>query len=132
MEGNVPGASPNQAMLDGAVEAVGMIKKPSNVRLISSCPLGFKAGFRGKGPNADRVQRLLEKIKERGHTLSFSLTDADVIKGWISENSGKKFEDKTEKYKRVIYAECIEKVIEILEEYGVDENVITQVKRIEP
>ena len=81
LEGDVPGASPNQAMLDGAAEAVGMIKKPSGIRLISACPLGFRAGFRGKGPNADRVQKLLGQVKQKGHSLSFSLADADVIKG---------------------------------------------------
>lgn len=130
LEKDVPGASPNQAMLDGALEAVSMIKKPCSIRLISACPLGFSAGLRGKGSNADRVQSLLRLIAEKGHRLSFSLADANVIKGWITEKSGKKIEDKTEKYKKLIYAECIRRVVEVLEENGVDETVIALVKRI--
>ena len=111
LEEDVIGASPNQVMLDGAFAAVSMIKRPANLRIISSCPLGFKAGFRGKGPNAERVQKLLELINEKKNSLAFSIADTDVIKGWITENGGKVFEYKEDKYKRLIYIECIEKVI---------------------
>ena len=117
-------------MLAGLSVAAGMIKKPSTLRVIAPCSLGFKQGFRGKGMNAEKVQNFLELVKEKGHSLSFSIADVDVIKGWIGKQAGKEFIPKGEKIKRLAYEECIDRVVELLKDEGVDAVVIEKVKRI--
>ena len=109
-----------------------MIKKPSSLRIIAPCSLGFKQGFRGKGTNGEMVQQFLELVKEKGHNLSFSVADVDVVKGWVGKQAGKEFIPRNEKTKRLAYEECIDRVVELLEEEQIAKSVIEKVKMIKP
>ena len=130
LEADIRGATTNQAILVGLSAAVGMIKKPSPLHVIAPCSLGFRQGFRGKGTNAEMVQNFLELVKEKGHTLSFSIADVDVIKGWVGKQAGKEFIPKNEKTRRLAYEECIGRVVELLEDEGVNTDIIEKVRRI--
>ena len=132
LEADIRGATTNQAILDGLSAAVGMIKKPSLLRIIAPCSLGFKQGFRGKGTNGEKVQKFLELVKEKGHSLSFSIADVDVVKGWVGKQAGKEFIPRNEKTKRLAYEECIVRVVKLLEEEQIDRAIIERVKQIKP
>ena len=132
LEADIRGATTNQAILAGLTAAVNLIKKPSTLHVIAPCSLGFKQGFRGKGTNGEMVQQFLELVKEKGHSLSFSIADVNVVKGWIGKQAGKEFLPRNDKTKRLAYVECIDRVVELLEDEGVDKGVIEKVKMIKP
>ena len=130
IEGEIYGASANAAMIEGFHQAVNSIKKPINIHLLTPCPLGFNTGFRGKGPNAEILQSALEALKGKECTLTTSVITGDLIKLFVMEQSGKQQEPRENKYKRVIYNECLGKVCKILQENGVDQTIIDQVRAI--
>lgn len=130
LEGEVYGASVNAALIAGFHQAMESLKKPVNILLLTPCPLGFHAGFRGKGPNAEKLQAALALIKEKGCTLTASVIPGGLIKQFVMEQGGKPQEPKENKYKKIIYRECLEKVCRLLQENQVDPAVIQQVREI--
>lgn len=143
-EGNEEGATANQAYLYGIINAVEKISKPSRICAVVPLSLGFETAFKGKGTNVKIINRLYELIKEKGCTFTEVRCDngADVIKRFISVSSGKSelVREEVEKTKRVqgykdaykkkLYDECIEKVVDVLIANHIDEDVINQVKQI--
>lgn len=132
MEGEVFGASVNAAMIEGLRQAVISLKKPIPVLLLTPCPLGFVAGFRGKGPNGEGIQAVLEAMKEKGCTLTTSVITGDLIKQFVMQQGGKVTESRETKYKKVIYRECLGKVCGILQQNGVAPEVIDRVRAVSP
>ena len=130
IEGEIYGASANAAMIEGFREAVISLKKPIHILLLTPCPLGFNTGFRGKGPNAEKLQAALAKVKEKGCTLSTSVITGDLIKEFIMELGGKTKDNKGNRYKTIVYAECLDRVCKLLQENGVDPAVIHKVRQI--
>ena len=130
MEGEINGASANAAMIEGFREAIISLKKPIHILLLTPCPLGFKTGFHGKGPNADRMQAALEKVKEKGCSLSASVITGNLIKQFVMKVGGKPKKSNENKYKKMIYAECLEIVCKLLQESGVEPSVIDKVRQI--
>lgn len=129
-EGEIYGASANAAMIEGFRQAVISLKKPVQIHLLTPCPLGFNTGFRGKGPNAGKLQEALEAVKEKGCSLTTSVITGDLIKQFVMEQGGKSQEPKENKYKKMIYRECLDKVCKLLRENGTDPEVIQQVRMI--
>lgn len=132
MENEIYGASANAVMIDGFREAVGMIKKPMNILLLTPCPLGFNAAFHGKGPNAGRLQDALQAVTEKKCTLKTSVITGDLIKQFVAEKSGKTYAPKENKYKKMIYRECLGKVCGLLQDLGIDRSIIDRVREVNP
>ncbi len=130
MEGEIYGASANAAMIEGLREAVISLRKPVRILLLTPCPLGFNTGFRGKGPNAERLQSALGAVKEKECTLTASVVTGELIKQFVMEKGGKKQEPRENKYKKMIYDECLGKVCRLLRERGVDAMIIDEVRAI--
>ncbi len=130
IEGEIYGVSANAAMIEGFHQAVASIKKPINIHLLTPCPLGFNTGFRGKGPNADRLQAALTLVKEKSCTLTASVVTGEVIKQFVMEQGGKQQEPRQNKYKKIIYDECLGKVCRLLQENRVDVAIINQIRAI--
>lgn len=130
MEGEVYGASTNAAMIEGFHQAAASIKKPIHIHLLTPCPLGFGNSFRGKGPNAEKLQAALAVVKEKDCTLTTSVVTGEVIKQFVMEQGGKTQEPRENKYKKIIYNECIGKVCRLLRENKVDSAIILQVEAI--
>ena len=134
MEGEFPNATANQAMIRGLTEMVQAVKKPLRLIAVSPCPLGFTAGFRGKGTNGTLIQDALRGIKEKGCSLTALVLpgQAEELRMWIMEHSGRKVESKKNKYKEMIYRECLGQVTEILKASGIDSGIIGRIEMIEP
>lgn len=144
IEGTAANATANQAMIYGACECIKRVTKPSKVAIISATALGFENAFKGKGPNAVLLQQLYEEMKNRGCSLTEVrfLNGADKIKSYVYKKSGdqrliqskQKEQDRKNEYvssyKQTVYAECIRKVIAILEKNRVSEDIIHQIKDI--
>ena len=132
MEGEIYGASANAAMIEGFHQAVAEIKMPINILLLTPCPLGFGTGFRGKGPNAEKLQAALAMVKEKKCTLTVSVVTGELIRQFVMELGGKQREPKESKYKKIIYAECLGKVCRLLQENKIDAMLIDQVRKLAP
>ena len=130
IEGEVYGVSANAAMIEGFYQAVVSVKMPINIHLLTPCPLGFITGFRGKGPNAEKLQVALTLLKEKGCSLTASVITGDLIKQFVLEQGGRQQEPKQNKYKKIIYNECLGKVCRLLQENGVDATIVNQVRAI--
>lgn len=144
IEGPAPNATANQAIIYGAFECIKRVTKPSKVAIISATALGFENAFKGKGPNAALLQQLYEEMKSRGCSLTEVrfLNGADEIKSYMYQKSGdqrlirskQKEQDRrsgyVSSYKQTVYAECIRKVVAILEKNHVSEDIVNQIKDI--
>ena len=130
MEGEIYGASANAAMIDGFRKAVINLKKSVHILLLTPCPLGFNMGFHGKGPNAEKLQAALKEVKGKGCSLATSVITGDLIKRFIMEQSGKSQDSKGNRYKKMVYTECLDRVCRLLQENGVNPAVIQKVRQI--
>ena len=150
MERQLPGATANQTMIIGAIDAIQCINKPLRVYLISPAALGFVNGFKGKGPNGSLIQQLCECIKEKdcqltevqfingGNEIKKFIYSCNPDKAKMSEYEKQQNEKQKskemyrEKYKESIYNECLLKVIQVLTENGVDNSLIEMIREIRP
>ena len=139
MEKEGPGKTANQVMIIGAKDAVERILRPVRVYIITSIPLGFEKGFKGKGVNSELIQSLLAAVKEKDCQLTeirFPGGSTDIKKHINEKNPDKTavqtIEDKQMWFRNHLYQECLIKVTEILKEYNVDEEVIRRVNEIKP
>lgn len=145
LEKSIPKLTSNQVMLEGIIDAVKCVNKPSEICIVCFSELGFKKGFNGKGINGERVLKLYHAIKEkRCHlTVCYSMQNKNEIKKYIldanpdkekRESILKQQEDlrraRTRIYKQNIYNECLEKVEKILHDYGVEDTVIERIMEI--
>lgn len=136
LEGAVGQRSANQAMILGALEAVKQIKRPDQIYLVCPTELGFLTGLKGKGPNAALIQELLEEIAERGCRLTevYNKGGGEAIKEYVwSVNPDKgpaPVNKKVNFWKERNYHECLGKVVQVLQECGVDEEIIEKVRAI--
>lgn len=143
IENQTLGATANQSMLMGAIEATKCVNKPLRIYLIAPTALGFVNGFKGKGPNGALIQQLCEIIKEK----NCFLTEVQFKNGGVSikdfvyscnpnkkevEHYQKKQEEKANWYKEKIYRECLEQVEKVLVRSGIDNHIIDEIKRIRP
>lgn len=149
--GKIDGNSPNRAMIEGAIEAVGHVNLPKRIYIIAPTQLGYLGAFKGKGVNGERLQELFEKVKEKNCFLtevciasggdmlkkytgnSQNVKDEKCSKSYIenSINRNMAASEKQNRYKRMIYNECVSKVISILSKYSVDEKIINEINEIE-
>ena len=70
VEKELLGATANQTMINGAIDAVACVNRPMRLYLISATTLGFTKGFHGKGPNVTLIQQLYKLIKDKGCQLT--------------------------------------------------------------
>lgn len=143
MEKQLPGATANQTMLTGAIEAIECVNKPLRIYLIVPTALGFASGFKGKGPNAVLIQQLCEVVKEKQCMLTEVqfINGGDTIKRFVymcnpdkskAELPEKQKKEGQNRYKEILYKECIAKVVQVLEAKGVAKELIEEVKNIRP
>lgn len=141
-ENTVEDATANQVALYGILEAISHVNKSIGVCVIVATALGFEKGFKGKGANAELVQKIYTALFEKGCTLTEICTPngSDVIKKYISDNSGGKFTKKDkddrkqyykDQYKLNLYNEWKAKVIAVLNDNNVDEEVIEKIKNLQ-
>ncbi|MBQ9325258.1 MAG: hypothetical protein IJ246_05755 [Clostridia bacterium] len=130
IEGEIYGASANAAMIEGFREAVSSVKKPMHMLLLAPCPLGFQTAFRGKGPNAERLQAALEKVKEKGCSLRTSVITGDLIRQFVMAQGGKTQVSRENRYRKMVCDEWVDRVCTLLQENGVDPAVIQKVRQI--
>ncbi len=64
LEGNIETNSSNRCILEGMIAAVDCIRKPTDIYLVSGCPLGFQS----RGHNRDLCEQLYMKIVMKGCT----------------------------------------------------------------
>lgn len=145
-EGDLKQTTANRAMILGAIDAIKKMNKPAHIYLVVATSLGFQSGFKGKGPNGDLIQKLLELIAEKKCTFTeVKYTNgANNIKrlvysvsgdeGLIHKLEGEEHQNRTyqNKYKETIYEECLAKVRRILEVEKVDSKIIALVQDIKP
>lgn len=135
MEKELPGATANQAMIQGAIDAVTRITIAKRVFLIAPVKLGFAHAFKGKGVNCQYLQNLLSLIKQKQCQLTEVqfINGADEIKRLLRQYApNKKVFDEKKDYKQVIYEDCLKKVVCVLERNMVDQSVIDEVKNLKP
>lgn len=150
MQKQLPGATANQTMITGAIEAIQCVNKPLRVYLIAPTALGFVSGFKGKGPNGYLIQQLCECIKEKGCQLTEVqfINGGEAIKKFVfscnpdktdltAYEKGKADKQKekkayNERYKEIVYNECLSKVIQVLMKNGVDNSLIEVIREITP
>lgn len=138
LNGKVENGTANQSMIEGVKAAVSCIVKPMWVVVISSTTLGFEKGFNGRGTNGIAMEMLLELIKEKQCTLTEVrfIGGAEAIKIFISEvapeykSNRKAKEVYVSEYKKKIYAECLQKVVGVLNKNQVSKSVIKEVSDI--
>lgn len=133
----------NQAMIKGVIDAVMCVNKPFRIYLVTPSALGFASAFKGKGTNVELLQQLFERIKEKGITLTEVqyMTGKEEMKKFIySCNIGgskikkdkKQQENKNNKYKEIVYRECLTKVEKILVSKGVEHSVVEEIRKLRP
>lgn len=143
LEKQLPDATANQAMITGAIDAVQCVNKPLRLYLVSPTALGFVNGLKGKGSNGELIQQFCEVVKERNCQLTevqFSGGSDEVKKFIYSCNPDKsqidelerQQEKKKNRYKEMIYDECLSKVVQILRENGVDKTIIEVIRDVRP
>lgn len=146
MEKELPDATANQAMITGAIDAMNCITKPVRVYFISTAALGFVSGFKGSGPNSALIQQLYEWIKKKKCMLTEvqCINCGDTIKRFVYSCNpdatklneyDKTLEDKEKRkyqYKEFLYNECINKVIKVLRDNKVDNQIIKEIRTIRP
>ena len=146
LEKKLDGATANQAMITGAIDAIKCINKPVRLYIVCTAALGLAKGFKGSGPNGLLVQQMYELIKEKECTLTEiqCINCGDTIKEFVySCNPDKSKLDVFEKakedkekrkyqYKEYLYNECLSKVAELLAMRGVDNRIIREIKKIKP
>lgn len=145
LEKSIPKVTANQIMLEGIIDAVKCINKPSKICVVCFSELGFKKGFNGKGINSERILKLYHAIKEKRCqlTICYSMQIKNEIKKYILEANPDKEkreaflkqqndakEERIRKYKQSIYNECLAEVEMILRDYNIADDVIEQIKAI--
>jgi hypothetical protein len=144
LEGELPGATANQTMIQGATAAIECVNKPIRIFLISSTQLGFAQAFKGKGINAGLLQELCRKVVEKNCQLTEVIyySGGESMKKFIHscnpnqeqrEKQQKKINEKEKyykNYKKMVYDECLKKVTKILEEQGVEPDIIQKIREI--
>ena len=146
LEKQFPGATANEAMINGAIDATKCINKSMRLYIISSTALGFTTGFKGKGPNGALIQKLYEIIKEKKCELTEVqfINSGDAIKKFVLSCNPDKTEaglynsqqerkkEYKDKYIEMIYKECLLKVERVLIKNNVDFKILNEVKKIKP
>lgn len=141
LEKELAGATANQAMIQGAIDAVDCIQKPMRVFLCAPGALGFESAFRGKGVNSDLLQELFKLLLKKGCQVTEVrfIGGADLIRKFVlscnpdhtkldrviqKEQQGRDY------YRAKIYDECMEKVVAVLRKNHIDEAVIREIMQI--
>ncbi len=143
LEKELPETTVNQAMIRGAIDAVKCVNKPCRIYLVTPSALGFASAFKGKGSNAELIHQLFEVIKDKNITFTEVqyMARRDEIKKFIHscnpdkskiKEYEKQQEDKKNRYKEMIYKECLLQVEKLLVEKGVDSSVVEEIRRIRP
>ncbi len=143
IEKELSGATANQAMLMGAIDAVMCVNKSLRLYLISPIALGFVNGFKGKGVNGNLIQQLCECIKDKGCLVTEVqfINGGNTIKKFVySCNPNKEkvalynkmLVDKKNRYKEIVYGECLVQVEQILVRNGIDDKIIKEIRQIKP
>ena len=137
----LPGATANQAMIRGAIAAVNCINSPKRIYLVAPTQLGFVGAFKGKGINCDLLTELLGIVLEKRCQITevLYINAGTEIRRFIENTklaamskeaiSAKK---EVKDYRQVIYEECINKVVGILESKGIHGDIISEIKELKP
>ena len=135
-EKSLPGESANRMMIHGMIDTIRSLKRACQIRLIVPARLGFEAGFRGKGTNVELLQEALRAVREKECRLTvlFFPGGADLIRAEVMAASGRIDERKSagNRYKDMIWRECLMRVTELLRRRGVDPAVIEEVRALRP
>lgn len=143
LEKDLPEATANQAMIIGAIDAIMCVNRSLRLYLIAPVALGFVNGFKGKGVNGNLIQQLCECIKDKnclltevqfingGNAIKKFLYSCNPDKAKVALNN-KVQEDRKNRYKEMIYNECLLQVEKILARNGIGENIINDIREIKP
>jgi len=133
-EGAVPDATMFGALIAGVKAAVEMIRFPVRVHLITPTDIGLQRGFKAKGMYGGQYQEILQMLKDKSCQLSDSRADGETVRMWIMSHSDKPAaaEPKENKYKKIVYRECLGKVTELLRQHQIDPELINQINQLQP
>ncbi|MBR1853639.1 MAG: hypothetical protein IJ794_10960 [Lachnospiraceae bacterium] len=143
LEKELPGATANQAMIHGAIDAVACIQKPVRVFICSPVALGYESAFKGKGVNSGLMQELFKLLLKKGCQVTEVqfIGGADLIKKFVLscnpdhtklDRAIQKEQQGRDYYRAKIYGECMEKVVAVLRKNHIDEAIIREVMQIDP
>ena len=143
LEKELPGATANQAMIMGAIDATMCVNKSLRLYLVAPVALGFVYGFKGKGVNGNLIQQLCECIKNKNCLLTEVqfINGGNAIKKFVYSCNPDKTKvalfnkvqgDKKNRYKEMIYNECLLQVEKVLARNGIEENIIKEIREIKP
>ena len=141
MEKELPGATANQAMIQGAIDAVSCVQKPMRVFICAPTALGYESAFKGKGVNSGLMQELFKLLLKKGcQVTEVRFTGgADLLRRYVLscdpghtklDELNKKEQQGKNYYQTKIYGECIEKVVAVLKKNHIDDFVIQEIMQI--
>lgn len=92
----------NRMIIQGLIEAVKNLEKPSNIKIVTHALIGAKSAKKGKGVNKDLLQELFNLIDKGEHRASL-ISDPDKMKKlvWLPDNQKINIEPDTKKEKTV-------------------------------
>ena len=134
MEGSVKGATAYGAILEGVKAAAERLRTPVRFHVIAPTDLYFRrTGFEGRaGQNGPLMQEIFETLYRKGCRMSYSRADSDTVKEWINSHADRPMEPKENRYRKIVYRECLGKVTEILRNYRVSDEIIRRISELEP
>ena len=88
IRGSLKGTTSNRCIIQGIIESIKSIKKPSELIVVTSTLIGIKKGLKGKGPNHDLIRDLIDSIELKKCTVQFF-----TVKGHELNKYMKKVED---------------------------------------
>jgi hypothetical protein len=71
IQGECDDTTANRCILQGIIESLQIMKKPTSVDVITSTPVGIKKGLRGSGTNFDLIKIIFDKITEKKLIVTF-------------------------------------------------------------
>ena len=134
LKGEAEGTSSISIYLAGIRDVIDRANPHINLVLITPAQIGFKGGFRGKGPNCKVINELLRKMKEKNITLKelYYPGGVDEIRAFLSQytelSSKSHYKSKSSKE---IYNACIYDVLQVLKMNNVDSSVVGQVLELQ-
>ena len=131
LEGEISGGSTFAVTAQAMIDCVKTIKKPMRVHMLFPCPMGLGNSLKGKGSYARQHQEAFAILKEKECTLSSSVVAGDVIREYVLPYFNIQPIPKENKYRIMIYRECLGKVEAVMRKHQLSEGIIEEVRRIE-
>ncbi len=137
--GRIEGTSSNRAALVGIKKALEGINNPTTVCVIDTTLLGFKGALHEEGVNWEYALSVLDDIVDKRCKLIEVCwgKSSPKLKHYILQfdtngdfHKIKRVEDPIVAFKKQIYDECIEKVVNILNKHEISNDIIEEIKAL--